>query len=309
MPSSLIEQLRIEAINDLFRLQAFSEQWPLRRNFFLSKLGRAPDQRDITRLGDFLSDAFRITGVADRSQSSVSGAGSTWEALIVWYFNLCLLGTHAVCVRGPALCPRPINEALTLTYESSPLRSEPDVVLLSSRSLAEADATPNRSRMKTACASVLNDSFEQAGVVNFQCKTNWNDNAQIPMLWNMLYAQTRQGTAVPGGFLIGTNLRSIRNLGHFSYGFVTVPTTRGGPESFRADRLSVQRVRAMTAGNYWGYPTRSGVASSLRDFFDRFSLSSQVFPNVADVGRVAAAELNAETSGASSLSPFRLSPE
>lgn len=21
-----------------------------------------------------------------------------------------------------------------------------------------------------------------------QCKTNWNDNAQIPMLWNMVYA-------------------------------------------------------------------------------------------------------------------------
>ena len=31
------------------------------------------------------------------------------------------------------------------------------------------------------------DSFE-IGVI--QCKTNWNDNAQIPMLWDMIYSNT-----------------------------------------------------------------------------------------------------------------------
>ena len=54
-----------------------------------------------------------------------------------------------------------------------------------------------------------------------QCKTNWNDNAQVPMLWDMIYSA--------GGFrgrniTIGRNGYNIQNAQSFTYSFVTVPS-------------------------------------------------------------------------------------
>ncbi|MBK6750299.1 MAG: hypothetical protein IPG67_09880 [Acidobacteria bacterium] len=199
--TSPIEQLRTEAVSDLFRLKGFGTHWNLRQEFFLNKLAGATKKSDLIRLGDCLSGAFKLAGSDDRSQGSLSSAGSTWEALVVWYLNLCLVGTHAVCVRGGPLCPKPIKDALSVCFENSVLRSEPDVILISSKALAESTVADTRKNLLLKASDIVEETFDKTGVVNFQCKTNWNDNAQIPMLWNMLYNQARKGALIQMAFL------------------------------------------------------------------------------------------------------------
>ena len=304
--TSLIEQLRFEAVNDLFQLKGFGSGWEPRRVLLSSILGAMPSKSRFIDLGENLSEAFKILGSTNRSQSSLSTAGSTWEALVVWYLNLCLVGTRAVCVRGPRLCPAPIRDALSVSYESSILRNEPDVILISSETLARAPSELNRKLMLSKADTLIAQTFASTGVVNFQCKTNWNDNAQIPMLWNMLYNQAQRGAVIPNGFTIGRNGHSLSTLGAFGYSFVTVPTQKKGPEGYKPAGTDVLRAKTMTAGNYWGYPTRNGVCFSLAEFFNQFHKNSGVFPNSADVGAAASLSFDPANHGTRNLSVFRL---
>jgi hypothetical protein len=100
------------------------------------------------------------------------------------------------------------------------------------------------------------------GVGIIQCKTNWNDNAQIPMLWDMIYSA--------GGFrgrniTIGRNNFSIQSLKQFSYSFVTVPSNHRGV--YNQNSVCVKRVTNLSGGNYWGKPTVPYVAKSLKEIF------------------------------------------
>jgi hypothetical protein len=306
--NSLIEQLRGEAVAGLFQLKGFGLQWLQRRELFMERLGSSNKKKaDIINLGDCLSDAFKLAGAKGRGQGDLSMAGSTWEGLVVWYLNLCLAGTRAVVFRGAPLCPAPVKDALSICFENAVLRSEPDVVLVSSQALADAPPAKNRKEMLQTSSEIIGESFEQTGVVNFQCKTNWNDNAQVPMLWNMLYNQARKGAVIPNGFAIGRNGYSLKNLGFFGYSFVTVPTQQKGPGGYKPENLDVMRVKTMSAGNYWGYPTRNGVCFSLREFFNFFNRHSAIFPNVADVGRVAAGAIAASNLDAPEIAAFGLS--
>tara|TARA_Y100000588_G_scaffold288856_1_gene307370 strand:- start:14 stop:877 length:864 start_codon:yes stop_codon:yes gene_type:complete len=276
----------------LFGLKAFGGQWKTRQARILSLIGKRPRKADILKLGDSLSDIFKLTGSGSRTQASLSSAGTTWEALVVWYLNLCLYKTEAVCIRGSRLSPSPISDALSVCHESAILRSEPDVIVLCSSALANAPGESSMAKMKKSMDEIIEDNFDEVGLVNLQHKTNWNDNSQIPMLWNMLYNQARKGAVIPNGFSIGRNGFSLKNLGHFGYGFVTVPSQSGGPSSFQPSHLCVLRVRSMSAGNYWGYPTKSGVSYSMREFFNFFNKNPSVFPDTSTVGKGAVQAFN-----------------
>jgi hypothetical protein len=304
--NSLIEQIRREAISDLFRLKGFGSQWEARRNFFVDKLSGSHKKSGVKNLANHLSEAFKLGASSGRSQGDLSMAGSTWEALVVWYLNLCLTGTRAVCVRGGALTPTPISDALSVCFENTVLRSEPDVVLYSSQALADAPAASNRKAMLEIASELIEDSFPKTGVINFQCKTNWNDNAQVPMLWNMLYNQARKGAVIPNGFSIGRNGHSLKNLGLFGYSFVTVPTQKKGPSGYKPHNLDVLRVKTMSAGNYWGHPTINGISLSLSELFNVFNRNSDVFPNVSVVGLRAAALIAAGDGSDQGISAYRL---
>ncbi len=162
--NSLIEQIRREAVSDLFRLKGFGSQWEPRRDFFVHKLSGSRRKSGVKNLADHLSEAFKLGASSGRSQGDLSMAGSTWEALVVWYLNLCLTGTKAVCVRGGALTPTPIADALSVCFENTVLRSEPDVVLYSSQALADAPAASNRKAMLEIASELIEDSF---GGANF----------------------------------------------------------------------------------------------------------------------------------------------
>jgi hypothetical protein len=294
LPNSLIEQLREEAISQLRGIEAFESVWGKRSKFFRDKLPPAGHvtRQSILDLGEHLSEAFQLEGKQDRSQGSLSSGGSVWEALVVWYLNLCMTGTRAVCFRGGKLCPQPIKDALSILHESTVLRSEPDVIIVSSEQLQVHPRTAKKGLLAPAANLVAQNHFASLGVVNLQCKTNWNDNAQIPMLWNMLYNQARKGAVISNGFTIGKSGYSLMNLGHFGYAFVTVPTQTKGPAGYKPTALEVLRVKSMTAGNYWGHPSKQAVCSCISQLFGFFTRNKNIFPNVADIGKDAAAAMN-----------------
>lgn len=134
-------------------------------------------------------------------------------------------------------------------------------------------------------AEIVETRFADCGLINIQCKTNWNDNAQIPMLWNLIFQQARVGTNPPTGFLVGRNGFQIRNLAHFAYSFVTVPTTSGGDNGFTATGMPVRRVASLSGGAFWGHPTKQGICRSLAEFYGhQFSANGTVMPNVNTLG-------------------------
>ena len=200
-----------------------------------------------------------------------------------------LSGRDSRCVyQGGTLCPQAAKDALSILHESNLLRSEPDVLIISSEHLKTAPRALTRRAALSEADTITERHFKSTGLINIQCKTNWNDNAQIPMLWNMLYNQARKGATIPNGFTVGYRGSSLMSLGHFGYAFATVPTNTKGPSGYKPTALEVLRVKSMTAGNYWGHPTRPSVCSSLSELFQCFTRNAEVFPSIADVATNAA---------------------
>jgi hypothetical protein len=301
--SNFIEQLREVATQQLLSTTAFQQAWPTRSSFFASKLPPPSlmDRGAILQLGEHLSPAMRLVGRGVRTQSGMSSGGKVWEALVTWYLNLCLAGTEAVCIKRGKLSPQPIVEALSVVYQNTVLKDESDVLIVSLKRLANLPPVRSTAEMRRVLNREIALHFNEVGVINIQCKTNWNDNAQVPMLWNMLYNQARKGAVIPNGFTIGRNGFSLMNLGHFGYAFATVPTQKKAPSGYKANSIEVLRVRSMSAGNYWGYPTNSSVCSCLSEIFNFFTHNSAIFPNVSTVGLHAAAAM--KTGVASSFRP------
>jgi hypothetical protein len=71
------------------------------------------------------------------------------------------------------------------------------------------------------------------------------------------------------GIHIGKKGFSVRNLKRFTYSFVTVPSQKDSKIPSKSTHMAVKRVSNLSGGNYWGLPTKSGVALSLSEIFDR----------------------------------------
>jgi hypothetical protein len=260
---NLVESLRRAQVDQVMSIPSFQLGWPSRKDFLLGKTGKR-SRSDIINIGDHLSEAFLLGKAAGRSQAGVSTAGVAWEGLVTWYMNVCLTGTNCVCLRGNAFMPEPIKQALQVSFSNKVLRSESDVAILALPGAPEASVDSSKvSVLKGKLEEYCENNYHNLGLINIQCKTNWNDNAQIPMLWNMLYTQARKGAMISNGFSIGGSAYSLRGLGYFAYAFATVPTNNF--EEYKSSDLCVLRAQTMSGGNYWGRPTRNGVARSLKE--------------------------------------------
>lgn len=292
MPENICEYLRKEAVSDLFKMQTFANTWPTWKSEILKKISHLTPTK-VVDLGDHLGDIFRLTGVPGRSQSIVSGAGNAWEALVCWYLNLNLIGSRTVVVKQKkALIPEPVRQALTVSYGTFPSGTESDLIaitfpdkpdyLMNKLSISirgnDGNLIPtvsgkgNKFNYKELVDTLLERDFSDCEIGIIQCKTNWNDNAQIPMLWDMIYASR--------GFMrhsisVGTSAFSINHIRKFTYSFVTVPTVKRN--RIKSDSTAVKRVQNLSGGNYWGYPSKPSVANSLKDIFGKnFSNASSV---------------------------------
>lgn len=101
----------------------------------------------------------------------------------------------------------------------------------------------------------------QIGVI--QCKTNWNDNAQALMLWDLIYKSKEKSL---DGITVGSSLYSIQNI-PFTYSFVTVPSNK--LSTYKSTSICVARVTHLSGGNFWGYESSNGIALGLSKIFAR----------------------------------------
>lgn len=278
---NVVETIRSEAMHSVMGIASVKAAWPGIKYTLRQQLPDASQltSRDVFRLGDILSDAFRHGG-AGRGQGAVSSAGAVWESLVAWYINICCCGTRAVVIKSPkTLVPRSIDKALTVTHESSSLRSETDLILVYLDSSTLDAEVSTRSKARKAYSQAIADNFGMTSVVNIQCKTNWNDSAQIPMLWNMVYSPKFTHPVVT----IGVNGYSIKSLKAFRYAFVTVPTQKDLGK-FASDSLAVLRVKTLSGGAYWGWPTKPSVCLSVKEIFSK-NQGSNDLPSVTAMGQ------------------------
>ena len=264
---NIIEETRKKVIQSLPINNSVKQVW---KSVYKPLIGDTPTSADILNLGKHLKELFESTkGEGGRGQSEVSQAGALWESLITWYINLCCAGSRVVAFKGLTNVPQIIKDAVSVTYGTLPCTAEPDIVILifPDRPIYTDDdklACFNSRRGKfddnIFNTEIKNDfSLMEVGII--QCKTNWNENAQIPMLWDIIY-KTPIGRLQ--GIKVGTPPYSIVYI-PFTYAFVTVPTNR--IDSFKPTSVSVARVKNLSGGNYWGLESAPGVALSLDYIF------------------------------------------
>ena len=266
---SLIDELRRRTIRHVMDINTVRKSWPTWKKLIKKHLGKSPNADTLLDLGDHLSEIFTSTTKSGRSQQTVSGAGAAWEGLVCWYCNLCLMGSRTVVIKyKKSLVPDPIQKAITVSYAAVQTTSEADLIAITFPDIAAYkdelfDRYMSDKGIMARIDKLAQQTFKDHEVCIIQCKTNWNDSAQIPMLWNMVYnVKNFNDTSIR----IGASGFSISDLKKFSYAFVTVPTN--DHQTYRAENVNVQRVGILTGGNYWGHQSRSGVAKSIKEIFN-----------------------------------------
>ena len=278
MYNTIPDLFRKISVESIFSTRTIQNCWPIWKYRIEEILGENYNETDIMNLGDSLSDIFRSTGGEGRGQSEVSAGGTAWESLVCWYINLCTVGSRTVAIKKMSLVPKPIQDAITVNYGNFACNTESDITVIIfpdspdyNSNLNDLDINHNgikieifkRNKFNTEVSDFMTgrdfDDFE-IGVI--QCKTNWNDNAQIPMLWDMIYsANGFRGRNIT----IGRNGFNIHNANNFTYSFVTVPTNQR--TEYKSDSVAVKRVTNLSGGNYWGSNTEQNIARSLKEIF------------------------------------------
>jgi len=267
------------SVESLFSTPTVKNCWDIWKQSINDILTTRFNETDIINIGDHLSNIFQTTGGDGREQGSLSGGGVAWESLVCWYINLCTVGSRVVAVRKMSLVPKPIQNAITVNYGNFACNTESDITVIVFPNFPEYNSPIdelnfldsqgvavnnfhktllNPELMDLLCARDFNNY--EIGII--QCKTNWNDNAQIPMLWDMIYsANGFRGRNIT----IGREGYNIHQSNNFTYSFVTVPSNRR--DLYSQDSVSVKRVTNLSGGNYWGKPTAPNIARSLKEIF------------------------------------------
>lgn len=279
---NLVEYIREQAILRLFSTNTVENCWPKWKREINKHISTRGVSEGLIDLGDHLSKIFKVTAIEGRGQQSVSTGGTAWEALVCWYLNACLVGSRVVVIKqAKQLVPEPIRCAIQVNYGSVASNTESDLIAIEfpnnsifTKDISELNLTddsgspiPNQIKGKFNYKKIIDHLvgkyIDQIKVVVVQCKTNWNDNAQIPMLWDMVYSSK--------GFKnrnihIGCAGYELENLKEFSYAFMTVPTVS---KPVTSSSTAAQRVRGLSGGNFWGQPSVDGVAQSIKEIFTR----------------------------------------
>ena len=255
-----VEDYRGKVIADLYKMKTFQAAWEVWEPQIEAFTDNMSDAQKIYQLGGKLSELFASTGEAGRGQGTLSSAGAAWEALICWYLNVVFSGTRGIAVKQKkALIPACVSDAATINYGTDQTNTESDLVVIIFPEGFDFPVKGGIGPLSDSISSKLH--LFELGII--QCKTNWNDNAQIPMLWDMVY---RAKGFKDHSVSIGRNSHSIQDMKAFSYSFVTVPTQK---DPYKSTDMAVKRVRALSGGNYWGKPTTSGVALSVSEIFSK----------------------------------------
>jgi hypothetical protein len=260
---SQLDDFRFSCLKAVADLEARKVPWPGYKKELQKILGKSPTAQDVFNVGAKLKQVFK-SETRTRSQSDLSRGGASWEILITWYLNLVFWDTNVVVMRpSKKLLPPVVADAMAVKVKGVTTSRETDVIVI--------EVPKNNSSIdldSKAIDQIIRSNPQGTSVGVVQCKTNWNDNAQIPMLWNIVYAaQNLQVQNV----VVGSKGFSPSSFGKFSYAFMTVPTNteKNGKDNFNSSSTAVVRVQGMTGGNYWGNPSKNNVADSISEYFGR----------------------------------------
>ena len=258
-----VDSFRTHVMQKIAAVPSFASSWPIFEPQVRAKLGTVPTGQSVYNLGEHLGEIFQSNQVTGRSNSAVSQGGVVWECLVAWFMNFVLSGTDVVVVRPVReFKPKTISDALSVTISNHKTNTEADLIAFSVPSHGSVVESGLAKALDLAeIENRIGKNPQAVDVAVIQCKTNWNDNAQIPMLWDLIYAT--QSFRIPN-VSVGSNGASPSSFHRFAYAFMTVPTSRG---PFTPKSLSTLRVANMTGGNYWGRSTTPGVARSISEFF------------------------------------------
>jgi len=261
MNETIIDRYRKLAVSNLFQVNSFNMAWETWKDN-VNNLIPNKNVNEITNLGSSLKDIFYSTNDG-RTQSTVSAGGTIWENLVCWYLNFCSVGSRTVVVRPVAgLLPSVIKDAITVNYGNFISNTEADLVAITFPEIycdTFNDITDERQIVEYV-NRLISYHFHEIEINIIQCKTNWNDNAQIPMLWDMIY---KVRTFEANNITVGRNNYSIKDCRRFTYSFATVPTV--ALNKFNTNSIAVKRVANLSGGVFWGNPSRTGVALSLSE--------------------------------------------
>ena len=267
-------------------------------------------------LGEHLRDVFYSTkdsSSSGRQQGELSSGGYLWERLVAYYLNYCLANTRTVVFTG-ATSFTAIKTAVTFNDMDS--TSEVDLLAITFPDIPEftTDVTSvinnlrtkdpdngtipthldfihnNRLRAKSLTEKLANylicENYSELGVHVIQCKTNWNDIIQTPMLWSVVYYLSRDNVNLPisSNINFGSGLFTLPRLKEFSYSFVSVPTQNNGEyetdpikkarleanfeDKFSETNLPVKRAKLIRGGYYWGLP-KHGTIHPISELLNR----------------------------------------
>ena len=173
------------------------------------------------------------------------------------------------------MVPSAFKDALTINYGTTITNSESDLIVLvfpnhvdftsdlTSISSLYLNNRLVKNRLISYFDRLATQHFTDFSLGVVQCKTNWNDIAQIPMLWDLVYRAS--GFITGSQISLGKNNFRLTNLNNFTYSYVTVPTNP--LSNYSANKMQVKRVANLSGKNYWGFPTKNGVAFSINEIF------------------------------------------
>jgi hypothetical protein len=250
---------RLEILKAATGLKSFRKNWDSYLPGIEGVLGTTPTPDRIFDLGSHLSEIFQgSTSKRTEGQGALTQGGTAWECLAVWYLNFVFWGTEVIATRhNKKFVPETIRNSIAVTIGSQTTNSESDVLVFSVPGVLPAQATIKDIDFVVS----QNLSDVEVGIV--QLKTNWNDNSQIPMLWDIVYNSYNIGGNRIDGITVGREGVSPQHFGRFTYSFMTVPTTNLP----KPNQVRVARVKGMSGGNYWGRPTQSQIAQSFKEYF------------------------------------------
>lgn len=263
---SALDDYRFKVLKDLANLGSTKKAWPSYQSEITNFLGISPTAGQVFNLGGHLAEVFQAN-TRSRSQSDLSSGGAAWETLVCWYLNLIFFDSNAVVIKPKKkYLPSAFADSLSVKVKGVRTNKETDLLAFSVP-LSEGNVPLDTEGID----SIVRALPQRTDLTVIQCKTNWNDNAQIPMLWDMIYSA--QSIRIPN-ITVGANGFTPNSFRNFSYAFATVPTVK---TSFEPTTTAVVRVRGLSGGNYWGKPSKPNVSDALSEFFgNNFSNS---FPN------------------------------
>lgn len=264
---NIVELYRKRVIQNLFEMKSFANNF----SFWLKYIKETLEvdfssASDVLNIGDNLCNIFKSTSNKERGQSEVSSGGAAWEALVCWYLNLCLAGSNVIATKSKKnYLSEKVSEALSVNYGSFNSSTESDIVVITFPETVDLDVDDDNLsiiEINKLVTHLLNKHMHEFDINVIQCKTNWNDNAQIPMLWDIVYNSSGfHNTQIT----LGRNGISPRSFKSFKYSFVTVPTSRC--ENITSKSTQVKRVDNLSGGNFWGMKSLDGVSRSLKEIF------------------------------------------